>query len=602
MSNANEIKEWLLGDKGVLVEGKNLSPTNRNIAFSSWIRQRGELNFVEEEDIESPLFFVPRVLESYDLELRGGEKTRRIFPAKNDDESAYKSNHVAMYLACKLSSQGLTAVFTGRKDSALVMTRDLLDAYDRGLVLAKPIDNTAYLPEARKLISYIERTLGSDSTQAKASRLGILIHHGSTPHGLRLSIEFALQKLHFRSVICTSTLAQGVNLPIKYLIVSTSRQAGEKIKVRDFHNLIGRAGRSGFYTEGTIIFSDPKIYDRRASEPWHWSDSKKLIDARNSESCRSRLLSIFDPEPEDSKKLKSWQSEQTRIKDEVNSYLLNALAEIEDMEELENIIKDLVKNTLAYYQATDQQKSALVDFFLSIGSQILTSEPDVEKRKIFARSVLSLDQSQKLLRFLESESIFLEISDDEIEILEQIWSFIYDNYENKILRSFSVTDALEICKRWLTGESFSLIYAHGKTLKYDGHTDLVLDRIVDLCENVFGYSLSLIIGSMSEVYSLVGSDDESIEKMKTVFYKLQKRMKYGLPSGMSIFIYEMGLSDRQLCLEINERIDLEDGMYSTVEIIEKIAENKDLQNYISENFRAYFNEKIRRLILSTVPF
>lgn len=63
-------------------------------------------------------------------------------------------------------------------------------------------------------------------------------------------------------VICTSTLAQGVNLPIRYLIITSLYQGAEKIKVRDFHNLIGRVGRSGMHTEGSIIFADPAIYDR----------------------------------------------------------------------------------------------------------------------------------------------------------------------------------------------------------------------------------------------------------------------------------------------------------------------------------------------------
>ena len=58
-------------------------------------------------------------------------------------------------------------------------------------------------------------------------------------------------------VICTSTLAQGVNFPLKYLIVTSTRQGGEQILVRDFHNLMGRAGRAGMHTEGSVISRRP---------------------------------------------------------------------------------------------------------------------------------------------------------------------------------------------------------------------------------------------------------------------------------------------------------------------------------------------------------
>jgi Tfp pilus assembly protein PilF len=80
----------------------------------------------------------------------------------------------------------------------------------------------------------------ADFTQAAA--LGIFAHHADTPHGLRLSIEHAMKEGLAKFVICTSTLAQGVNFPLKYLIVTSTRQGGEKILVRDFHNLMGRAG------------------------------------------------------------------------------------------------------------------------------------------------------------------------------------------------------------------------------------------------------------------------------------------------------------------------------------------------------------------------
>jgi hypothetical protein len=97
-----------------------------------------------------------------------------------------------------------------------------------------------------------------------------------------------------RFVICTSTLAQGINLPIRYLIVTSIYQAGEQIKVRDFHNLIGRAGRSGMHTEGSVIFADPIVYDKRRSrkDSWRWNRVKVLLDPARSEECVSSLFKL----------------------------------------------------------------------------------------------------------------------------------------------------------------------------------------------------------------------------------------------------------------------------------------------------------------------
>ena len=116
-----------------------------------------------------------------------------------------------------------------------------------------------------------------------------------------------MQKSIFKCVICTSTLAQGVNLPIKDLIISTNIQGGEEIKVKTFHNLIGRAGRSGKHTEGTIIFTDPRIYKSKGSiNPYHWNKAKRLLNSDNLEECRSKLFHIFTEEPTDPDKKKKW--------------------------------------------------------------------------------------------------------------------------------------------------------------------------------------------------------------------------------------------------------------------------------------------------------
>ena len=98
-----------------------------------------------------------------------------------------------------------------------------------------------------------------------------------------------------RFVVCTSTLAQGVNLPIRYLIVTSVYQGMERIKVRDFHNLIGRAGRAGMYTEGSILFADPVVYDKRHNpkDGWRWNIVKELLILPNQKNVQAASFNYF---------------------------------------------------------------------------------------------------------------------------------------------------------------------------------------------------------------------------------------------------------------------------------------------------------------------
>ena len=49
---------------------------------------------------------------------------------------------------------------------------------------------------------------------------GILPHYGNLQGCLRQVVEDEIESGNFKCVACTSTLAEGVNLPIKYLIIT----------------------------------------------------------------------------------------------------------------------------------------------------------------------------------------------------------------------------------------------------------------------------------------------------------------------------------------------------------------------------------------------
>ncbi|EFZ1984530.1 DEAD/DEAH box helicase, partial [Shigella flexneri] len=194
-------------------------------------------------------------------------------------------------------------IFCGKKNSASSLCEKVVDAYDRGLALKKPYEFSEK-SEIKKLHFLYKCHLGSEEAVTKSAELGVLTHHGNIPSGIRLAVEHSMKEGLTKFVICTSTLAQGVNLPIRYLIVTSLYQGTERIKVRDFHNLIGRVGRSGMHTEGSILFADPGIYDKRNSrrDKWRWQQVKDLLDPDNSEPIGSSLLRIFDPLFSDDKK------------------------------------------------------------------------------------------------------------------------------------------------------------------------------------------------------------------------------------------------------------------------------------------------------------
>lgn len=586
MPNAREIGEWLIGEDCTLIEARSLTPTNRSLAFASWNLRRGRLNFVNESDIEIDEFFVPGILEQQRLELRGRETKERFFPARKNH--AFDYYHIALSLGCRLVQSSPVAIFTGRKDSALVIARDIVDAFDRGLNYQKP-SKVSDAAELERLSKYLKNTLGNESIQAQAAAIGIFIHHGSTPHGVRLSVEYALQKEHAKFVICTSTLAQGVNLPIRYLIVTTNFQGVNRIKTRDFHNLMGRAGRAGIYTEGTVIFSNHSIYDNRG---WRWNETKQLLDPNMSERCKSHILTLFEAKPEDEDSVPDWEQNRKNILSEINSFLLDAFSNLSDIDEIKTSVKTLVENTLAYYQADDSEKEELINIFLEIAEEIISKEPSANKRKIFAKSILNLDDSKSILVYIEDKVDELANSTDPIDVLKLLWPVIH-KYSTNLPRSITEDLLLQACILWISGKGFPGILNYLSGEKF-GNRHATVDHIVDLCENSYGFEGSVIVGTCIELLELI---DSGVPVNRDLLLPLQKMLKYGLPEDFQMKLYEMGLSDRNLVIDIASMVKSEKRVYSEDEILPALRNEKErIKSHIKANFPAYFERKFDELI------
>lgn len=117
----------------------------------------------------------------------------------------------------------------------------------------------------KQVIEYCAYQLGDDFELVNCLRRGIAYHHADLPQDIREYIEQLLEGGDIRVVICTSTLAEGVNFPIKTLILAYINYIDEVTDYKGFigaekiKNIVGRVGRAGRETYGTIIMMEPKF-------------------------------------------------------------------------------------------------------------------------------------------------------------------------------------------------------------------------------------------------------------------------------------------------------------------------------------------------------
>ena len=132
-----------------------------------------------------------------------------------------------------------------------------------GLLNAKLVatGSTSQLDEIKERLAGFRFGAGFGKTLSKLLRRGIGVHHaGLLPRYRRLVEQLAQAGL--LTVICgTDTLGVGINVPIRtVLFTGLAKYDGSRsriLRIREFHQIAGRAGRAGFDTSGNVVVQAP---------------------------------------------------------------------------------------------------------------------------------------------------------------------------------------------------------------------------------------------------------------------------------------------------------------------------------------------------------
>ncbi len=161
-----------------------------------------------------------------------------------------------------LNGGGQAIVFTSSRSSAVKVAKQLAKAIcdsQSKLIDAEAASRTA--EEVRAASS--SKLLGDELSQL--IRCGASFHHAGLELEVRRLIEDAFRQRIIRALASTTTLAAGVNLPARRVIIGDYRryEAGEgmvDIPVMEYKQMAGRAGRPGLdpYGEAVLIASNDR--------------------------------------------------------------------------------------------------------------------------------------------------------------------------------------------------------------------------------------------------------------------------------------------------------------------------------------------------------
>lgn len=614
LSNAEQIRQWLFNENGVLASDPSIKTTPKSIGFASQTR---DIHYYS-EDSEQEDFYVPRSIEIVSLKKLGKERKKRYFPELAD------AKDIAIYYANKLCRNGGAAIFANQARSVQTIIRRIIELDSRGYDLSgiRKCSNTLEMNRIAKLVA---DHYGYEHPYAKACLMGVAPHYSSLPNGVRLAVEYSFRKKDLHLVICTSTLAQGVNIPIKYLFMTSFMLNQNSMKVRNFQNLMGRTARSGMYTEGSVIVTDPKLFDNKSDRIkggfYKWEDCVKMFDSHAAEPCKSSILWLVQnikinyklhiegayianyiinnySQPNCFKScfegLLQTYEEKTHIPLNENSAVtLNFALAVRQhvVEAIENhlcfvlsndenadaqiVASETCKGTFAYFIANDAEKELLIKIFNAIAQKVKTVNREEIKR--YSETMLGINDSLVIETWL-AENHFVEQSLTDSEILEMLLSFFMDTHPIRKSKEYFQM----ICRMWLNGDSF---------VDMKKETGVQISDIEDICNKLISYEFSFFIGNIIDVID--AADDEGIAILISKLLLLQKKLKYGVCSETAISICEKVFNDRLLANSIAGQIRVES--IDTNHIIEALKTCKNSILKFLSVYPTYFSARINWL-------
>ena len=394
LPNVDQFAAWITGDPDNVIES-DWRPSRLMLGELRWSGRIATIDYTHSgyEPLEHECYVSSFIRPLEGEQLRG---TRRRNPFPHDMQE------VIADAALRFAQQDMTLVFVAQKRSVEPFGRRLLKAIQIKDTVARHDGETFRLPiseEGRELleecVALTRETMGNDADMIDFLRAGFVVHHGDLPQRLRIKIEQLVRQQVVRLVVATTTLAQGVNFPIRTVIVhSLWHGKDQPLTPLNFWNICGRAGRGMKENEGQVLFA---VHSADVDPTLSIDKSRKGIEKRRKAIQRQRR----------SEQLRRDIIEGYRTYRVVSGlrqllhYIVQRWQRTHPTVKVAELCQVLAENSLDWVLAEERENMAAVLDFLDAQLIALTEEQDAEA--ITPDDLQTLLQRSLLILQLESE-------------------------------------------------------------------------------------------------------------------------------------------------------------------------------------------------------
>jgi len=199
----------------------------------------------------------------------------------------------------------LVAFYAPRNAQMLIFSQSRRRVVSLAEKTAKAASDVLYYDEqvARETAKEVMKSEGPSSLKEKLAKLilrGVAFHHAGLSNRQRMLVEEAFREGGIAVIHATPTLAAGVNLPARVVILEEYRRFESGIRkpltVYEYKQVAGRAGRPGYDEVGEAIIVAGRSDDPEALVNYYMASEPEPVTSKlsNLKSLRHVLLGVID--------------------------------------------------------------------------------------------------------------------------------------------------------------------------------------------------------------------------------------------------------------------------------------------------------------------
>jgi len=395
---------------------------------------------------------------------------------------------------------------------------------------------------------YIKKTVHEKYSLGEAIKKGIVFHYGPLPRNIRIMIENYVEEKLIDYVVCTSTLAEGVNMPAQNLFIrdpKTFSKRGTPPKPMSpvrFNNIIGRAGRLMKHFSGNVFYVD--------YEKWEFPDS---LEEKADDHKLPTYFKVLKENIEDIINTMRGGESRNEIDVRILNATVNKILQDEDEGRIEQILEEYVD---------EQKRQQIIDAIKDLRNSIevpramlnLNPTVGIVQQNNLYKHLYKLDDIQPLKPRLPHDSNFYSyLRNDLLPLLIEYDIFQLDTtIEDEVILNKYYSKICVIANSWVRGVSLKEIIQNSisaKTRRFP-HIKVNIDNeirdIVALIDKAIRFELANAIKCFCEIYILIASQKGEDTDAIPEFYSF---LEIGASDNFMIGLISIGLS-RQTAIEI----------------------------------------------------